>query len=109
VGLLRVWSPARNDPSEGLLSYARTRPDAKLAEFHVGDAQALPYPDRSFDAATMALAIGFIPDPVKAVKEMMRIVGPGGWVAAHMWDLPGGAGRMNCSIMKTSTFPSSLG
>lgn len=72
------------DPSEGMLSYARTRPDAKLAEFRVGDAQVLPYPDRSFDAATMALAISFIPDPIKAVKEMMRVVRPSGWVASNM-------------------------
>src|SRR5499427_11036685 len=36
------------DSSEGQLSYARTRPEAKLAEFRVGDAQALPYPDRCF-------------------------------------------------------------
>src|SRR5215468_7208136 len=76
------------DPSEGMLTYARMRPNTKLAEFRVGDAQALPYPDRSFDAATMALAISFIPDPLKAVKEMMRVVGPSGWVAAYMWDLP---------------------
>ena len=38
------------DPSEGQLSYARTRPGTTLAQFRVGDAQALPYPDRSFDA-----------------------------------------------------------
>ena len=37
-----------------------------------------------------ALAISFIPDPLKAVKEMMRVVRPGGWVATYMWDLPGG-------------------
>jgi ubiquinone/menaquinone biosynthesis C-methylase UbiE len=78
------------DPSEGMLRHARTRPDATLAEFRVGDAEALPYPDRSFDAATMALAISFIPDPLKAVKEMVRVVRPGGWVATYMWDLPGG-------------------
>lgn len=78
------------DPSEGQLSYARTRPSAKLAEFRVGDAQALPYPDRSFDAATMALVISFIPDPIKAATEMMRVVKPGGWVAGYMWDMPGG-------------------
>jgi ubiquinone/menaquinone biosynthesis C-methylase UbiE len=29
-----------------------------------------------FDAATMALAISFIPDPLKAVKEMVRVVRP---------------------------------
>jgi ubiquinone/menaquinone biosynthesis C-methylase UbiE len=78
------------DPSEGQLSYARTRPGAKLAEYRVGDAQALPYPDRSFDVATMALAISFVPDPVKAATEMTRVVKPGGWVATYMWDLPGG-------------------
>ena len=78
------------DPSEGQLSYARTRPGTKLAEFRVGDAQALPYPDRSFDAATLALAISFVPDPIKAATEMMRVVKPGGWVAGYMWDLPGG-------------------
>ena len=78
------------DPSEGQLSYARTRPGAELAEFRVGNAQALPYPDRSFDAAAMALAISFVPDPVKAAAEMTRVVRPGGWVATYMWDLPGG-------------------
>jgi hypothetical protein len=50
----------------------------------------LPYPDRGFDAATMALAISFIPNPIKAAKEMMRVVGPSGWAAAYMWDLPAG-------------------
>jgi ubiquinone/menaquinone biosynthesis C-methylase UbiE len=78
------------DPSEGQLSYARKRPAAKLAEYRVGDAQALPYPDRSFDAATMALAISFVPDPIKAAAEMARVVRPGGCVATYMWDLPGG-------------------
>jgi SAM-dependent methyltransferase len=37
------------DPSEGQLAFARTRPAAKLAEFHLGDAQALPFADKSFD------------------------------------------------------------
>jgi SAM-dependent methyltransferase len=78
------------DPSEGQLSYARARESARLAEFRVGDAQALPYADRSFDAAVMALAISFIPDPLKAAREMVRMVKPGGVVATYMWDLPGG-------------------
>ncbi len=78
------------DPSEGQLSYARTRPGTRTADFRVGDAQALPFPDNSFDAAAMALAISFIPDPVKAAMEMKRVVRPGGWIATYMWDLPGG-------------------
>src|SRR5580692_1652466 len=74
------------DPSEGQLAFARTRPAAKLAQFRLGDAQALPFPDRSFDAAAMALVITFIPDPAKAVREMARVVRPGGPVATYMWD-----------------------
>lgn len=78
------------DPSEGQLKYARTRSGTALAEFRVGDAQALPYADCSFDMAAMALAISFIPDPLKAAHEMKRVVKPGGLVATYMWDLPGG-------------------
>src|SRR4029077_10807631 len=75
---------------EGQLAFARTRAAAKLAEFRLGDAQALPFPDKSFDAAAMALVISFIPDPAKAVAEMARVVRPGGIVATYMWDIPGG-------------------
>ena len=78
------------DPSEGQLSFARTRPGAKLAQFQLGDAEALPFPDRSFDAAAMALVITFLSDPAKAVAEMARVVRPGGMVATYMWDIPGG-------------------
>src|SRR6202043_2640064 len=74
------------DPSEGQLAFARTRPAAKLAEFRPGDARALPFPDKSFDAAAMALVISFIPDPAKAVTEMARVGRPGGLVATYMWD-----------------------
>ena len=52
--------------------------------------QSLPFADESFDAAAMALVIVFIPDPVKAAKEMARVVKSGGTVATYMWDFPGG-------------------
>jgi SAM-dependent methyltransferase len=78
------------DPSEGQLAFARTREAAKLAQFRLGDAQALPFPDNSFDAAVMALVITFIPDPAKAAAELARVVRPGGIVATYMWDIGGG-------------------
>ena len=80
------------DPSDGQLAYARTRPGAQQAEFRLADAQALPFPDRQFDVAAMALVISFVPNPAKAVAEMARVTRPGGWVATYMWDFSiGGA------------------
>jgi ubiquinone/menaquinone biosynthesis C-methylase UbiE len=78
------------DPSPGQIDYALTRPATKLAQFRVGDAQALPFDDNSFDAASMALAITFVPDPSQAASEMARVVKPGGAVATYMWDFDGG-------------------
>jgi SAM-dependent methyltransferase len=78
------------DPSEAQLSFARTRPAARLAQFRRGDAMALPFPDRRFDAAVMALVIFFVPEPAKGVAEMVRVVRPGGTVAAYAWDITAG-------------------
>lgn len=78
------------DPSEGQLTFARTRPGSRLAEFHAGDAMALPFPAARFDAAVMALVIVFVPDPVKGIGEMVRVVGPGGILATYVWDMVNG-------------------
>jgi SAM-dependent methyltransferase len=78
------------DPSEEQLSYARTRPALRLAQFRQGDALALPFPDDSFDAVVMPLVIFFVPDPARGIAEMARVVCPGGIVAAYAWDMLGG-------------------
>jgi ubiquinone/menaquinone biosynthesis C-methylase UbiE len=78
------------DPSDAQLAYARTRPGAGMATFSKGDAMALPFGEDRFDAATMALVIFFVPDPAKGVAEMVRVVRPGGTIAAYAWDIPGG-------------------
>jgi ubiquinone/menaquinone biosynthesis C-methylase UbiE len=78
------------DPSEEQIAYARARPAMQLAKFRRGDAMALPFADGAFDAALMALVIFFVPDPAKGVAEMVRVVRPGGIVAAYAWDFLGG-------------------
>jgi ubiquinone/menaquinone biosynthesis C-methylase UbiE len=75
------------DPSNEQIAFAKIREGARGAQFRVGDAQALPFSNGSFDAAIMALVISFVPDPAKAVSEMARVARPGGWVAAYMWDV----------------------
>jgi ubiquinone/menaquinone biosynthesis C-methylase UbiE len=45
-----------------------------------GDAQALPYTDAAFDGAYIVLALGEVPDQVAALRELARVVRPGGRV-----------------------------
>ena len=78
------------DPSEAQIAFARERPAAGTANFRQGDAEALPFIEKSFDVATMALVIFFGPEPKKGIREMVRVVRPGGTVAAYAWDLPRG-------------------
>jgi ubiquinone/menaquinone biosynthesis C-methylase UbiE len=77
------------DPAEDQIDYARTRPAAARIDYRIGEAQSLPYDDDAFDVAAMALVIVFLPEPLTAVKEMARVVKPGGTVATYMWDLLG--------------------
>ena len=58
------------------------------AEFHQGDAQVLPFADASFDAAVCGYGIIHVPDPEKALTEMMRVVRPGGRIAVSVWEGP---------------------
>ena len=78
------------DPSEGQLAFARSRSTSSVVEFGLGDAMALPFPADRFDTAVMALVLIFVPDPVRGVAEMARVVRPGGTIATYMWDMLGG-------------------
>jgi ubiquinone/menaquinone biosynthesis C-methylase UbiE len=62
----------------------------KRISIRQGDATALPFEDNSFDRALALLVLHFIPDTGKAVREMRRVVKPGGMVAATVWDHYGG-------------------
>ncbi len=46
--------------------------------FQVADAKALPFPDSSFDAVTVGFGMRNIPDTILALKEIRRVLRPGG-------------------------------
>lgn len=58
---------------------SRLRPDV---EWRQGDVATLPFRDGRFDVAVCQMAFMFFPDPDLAVREMIRVVRPGGRVAA---------------------------
>jgi ubiquinone/menaquinone biosynthesis C-methylase UbiE len=80
------------DPATAQVDYARKQPVGRLADFRVADAQALPFPDGSFDVVTSALVLNFIPDRPRALTEMRRVGRPGSAVAAYVWDFAAGQG-----------------
>jgi SAM-dependent methyltransferase len=79
------------DPSDGFLALARALLDDSGARFEPGAAEALPLGDAAVDVAVSGLALNFVPEPARAVREMRRVVRPGGTVALYVWDY---AGRM---------------
>ncbi len=65
------------DPSEGMLAVARKK---LAARFVVGRAEALPFPDRSFDFLTMGYALRHVLDLEVTFREYARVLRPGGKV-----------------------------
>lgn len=58
--------------------------DASI-EFTEGDAEALPYPDASFDVVLSQFGHMFAPRPEVATAEMLRVLKPGGRIAFSTW------------------------
>jgi ubiquinone/menaquinone biosynthesis C-methylase UbiE len=54
--------------------------------FETGKAEALPYPDASFDGAIAARLLLHVTDPDAVLREMKRVVKPGGRVVVMDWD-----------------------
>jgi SAM-dependent methyltransferase len=79
-----------------LLERGRQRAAAEGLEidFLEGDAEALPFPDASFDAVTSIFGAMFAPNHVQAAAELLRVTRPGGRIALGAWTPDGFIGDL---------------
>lgn len=75
------------DIAENLIQAAREAAAAAQlnVQFDVGDAEALPYADQSFDAVISLIGAMFAPRPEQVVAELARVLKPGGKLFMANW------------------------
>ena len=72
------------DANPGMLTVAaRVGPGIRYDQ---GLAEALPYPDQSFDAVVSQFGLMFFTDRPAALREMSRVLRPGGRLVVAVWD-----------------------
>ena len=96
----RGAQPFGLDASEALIEFARRRLPA--AEFRVGEMEALPYDDDTFDLVTGFNSFFFATDLVGALREARRVAKPGAPVVIQVW---GAHERCDLEAMKEIARP----
>lgn len=71
------------DPAEGMLDLARRLNPA--ADIRQGDFRCLPWPEATFDVVVAVNALQFAEDMVDGLREVARVVRPGGRIGIANW------------------------
>jgi len=72
------------DINPGMLRAARDVAGERVIEWHEASAEALPLGDATFDVALCQMALQFFPDKSGALREMRRVVRPGGRIVLNV-------------------------
>ncbi|MEU8617309.1 methyltransferase domain-containing protein [Streptomyces sp. NPDC048623] len=77
------WHAYGIDSSAAMLDHCRARlkSDGLPARLTLGDAHRLPFPDRTFDGCRIERVLQHLADPATALKEVRRVLRPGGRLA----------------------------
>jgi ubiquinone/menaquinone biosynthesis C-methylase UbiE len=92
----RFASVTSTDYVPALLERGRQRAGAEGldATFEVADAEALPYPDASFDVVLSTYGVMFAPEHQQAARELLRVCRPGGRIGLASWTPQGFLGHL---------------
>lgn len=98
------------DYVEALLNRGKERAAAEglPVSFQQADAEALPFPDRSFDVVLSTFGVMFTPDQEKAASEMSRVIRKGGRIGLASWTPEGFIGQLFKIIGKHVTPPAGV-
>lgn len=78
------------DAAPAMVARIRARAGTSAIEAELVDARRpLPRPDASFDTALSCFGVVLLPDPVPALRELRRVLRPGGRLAVVTWTEPG--------------------
>ena len=88
------------EPSQKMAAYAK----ARGIRIHEGSAEALPLPAESYDFALMVTTICFVDDPLESLREIHRILRPGGYVLVGFVDKETPLGRHYLQNRRKSRF-----
>ncbi len=73
---------------------ARAQAEGLSIRFEEGDAEALEFPDASFDVVFSFIGAMFAPRPELVASELVRVCRPGGRIVMGNWTAPGFVGQM---------------
>jgi len=80
------------DQSPDMLAEARRRVNGNI-ELVEGSADSLPFADGEFDGLTFTYLLRYVDDPQTTLRELARVVRPGGTIAGLEFGVPGGLWR----------------
>jgi demethylmenaquinone methyltransferase / 2-methoxy-6-polyprenyl-1,4-benzoquinol methylase len=90
--LRRGFTVTGVDQSAEMLGRARQRFGTRV-ELEEATAESLPFEDASFDHLTFTYLLRYVDDPGATLREIARVVRPGGIVASLEFGVPGGLAR----------------
>ena len=85
-GLPENVSIVATDLNEAMMEHAQSIGTARPVDWRQADAEALPFPDQTFDAVICQFGVMFFPDKAKAFAETHRVLRPGGVFLFSVWD-----------------------